>query len=204
MRAGAPLVCGMCAEAAEYRDDIVLRFGVLLIYCDVFAFVMLYAAVDCLFFSFSLINKNKKHKRIHTRQLPGAFIFNGTLSPGGFGVIVQRSWLGDCRAVCWRSGWCTCTSSSCADISHTSQSASLRQCMVNTGGRGRGWGWGWGQTRAGTWEFDASLKLYRAADVTHTLQRHMLIKHPLIHSKTRFFFFFNDCHSGNPTSGYIN
>lgn len=25
---------------------------------------------------------------------PGAFIFNGTPSPGGFGVIVRRSWLG--------------------------------------------------------------------------------------------------------------
>lgn len=59
MRAGAPLVCGMCAEAAEYRDDIILRFGVLLIYCHAFASVMLCAAVDCLFYSFSLINKNK-------------------------------------------------------------------------------------------------------------------------------------------------
>lgn len=66
MRAGAPLVCGMCAEAAEYRDDIILRFGVLLIYCDAFASVMLCAAVDCLFYSFSLINKNKKKQKTQT------------------------------------------------------------------------------------------------------------------------------------------
>lgn len=66
MRAGAPLVCGMCAEAAEYREDIILRFGVLLIYCDAFASVMLCAAVDCLFYSFSLINKNKKKQKTQT------------------------------------------------------------------------------------------------------------------------------------------
>lgn len=42
------------------------------------------------FLSFSPIYKNT-HETTSDR---GAFIFNGTLSPGGFGVIVQKSWLG--------------------------------------------------------------------------------------------------------------
>lgn len=76
MRTGAPSVCWLCAEAAEYRNDIVFRCGRSWAF-DLLWFICICDALCCrwmpfLFFLSLWYTKKKKkhtHARTHARQL---------------------------------------------------------------------------------------------------------------------------------------
>lgn len=87
-------VCGSCRIQRWYNfpwwSVVCFWFNWFICICD---------ALCCcwrpfLFFPSLWYTKNTQTHTYETTSDPGAFIFNETPSPGGFGVIVRRSWLG--------------------------------------------------------------------------------------------------------------